>query len=375
VSAARILVVDDDAAVLHTLKRVLEPAYEVCTTNSPLQAAELARAFEPDIAICDVQMPQLSGFDLLDRLRAAAPGVDTILMTGSFSDHDTHLIRALRERAFYFILKPFDRDVLLALVERCAEMRRLRASEFSHLTRMRKELQAAQAFQQAMLAAPHAELPHAGATVDVQCRPCSEVGGDFYDYIVTAEGELAFILADVRGHGVPAALLTATVKTVFRSAILRDEGPAALVAALLGALQFFGDDQFVTAFCGRLDGKSGRLTYVNAGHPAALVFAPGRPPHLLKATAPLISAIFPAESWKDQTAALPDGARLLLHTDGIDGGLNSPDHALVLRAGALVNGEGNGRLALAEFIRDVERTAIEEAWPADDTTVMLISQT
>ena len=137
---SRILIVDDDSKVLRAVERVLERKYEVRSTSVSTEAPDLAAEFLPDVAICDIQMPGLDGFELLDRLRESRPDLDVILMTGSLTDQDRHLIRALKQRAYYFILKPFEREVLLTLLERCLETRRLRLAESDHLDRIEREM-------------------------------------------------------------------------------------------------------------------------------------------------------------------------------------------------------------------------------------------
>ena len=83
----------------------------------------LADEFRPELAIVDIRMPDMDGFELMARLKGRFPALDVILMTGSVDDLDEKLVRAIRSPAFYFIQKPFDRDVLRTLVERCVELR------------------------------------------------------------------------------------------------------------------------------------------------------------------------------------------------------------------------------------------------------------
>jgi len=143
-------------------------------------------------------------------------------MTGSLEDQDEKLIRAIRERAYYFIQKPFDREVLKTLVERCLELRWYREENRRHLQRMESELTEARAFQQGLLPAPEAVID--GVAV---CRyaPCSEVGGDLYDYAVDRSGHTALLIADVSGHGASAAMLTGIVKSAFRSSHVEEYEP------------------------------------------------------------------------------------------------------------------------------------------------------
>src|SRR5262245_38229028 len=124
-SGPRILIVDDEPAMLRSVARILEGTYEIVGAASPREALEIAPAFEPDLAIVDIRMPEMDGFELMERLAGIAPGIDVIVMTGSITEADAKLIRAIREGAFYFIQKPFDREVLVTLVARCLELRRL----------------------------------------------------------------------------------------------------------------------------------------------------------------------------------------------------------------------------------------------------------
>src|SRR5215472_12480162 len=151
-SSWRILVVDDEAGMLRSVERVLSQNYEVSGTRSPGEALALAGTFKPDLAILDVQMPGMDGFELMEHLRALDPDIDVIFMTGSIHELDAKLIRAIRKDAFYFLQKPFDRGVILSLVDRCLELKALDCSNRAHLLRLETELGDARAFQQSILA-------------------------------------------------------------------------------------------------------------------------------------------------------------------------------------------------------------------------------
>ena len=124
-SSWRILVVDDEAGMLRSVERVLGQDYKVASTRSSREAIGLAEEFKPDLAILDIQMPEMDGFQLMEAMQALDPELDVIFMTGSIHEIDAKLIRAIRKNAFYFLQKPFDRGVLLSLVERCLELKRL----------------------------------------------------------------------------------------------------------------------------------------------------------------------------------------------------------------------------------------------------------
>src|SRR6185436_18270623 len=156
-SRPRILVVDDEPGMLRTIERILSTRY-------------------------DVRMPEMDGFALMARLGERQPDLDVIMMTGSTDERDARLIRAIREKAFFFLTKPFDREVLLTLVQRCLEARRLSRENRAHVSRLESELQAAQVFQRSLLPDRTATLD--GFEVSFLYEPCVELGGDFCDYVL-----------------------------------------------------------------------------------------------------------------------------------------------------------------------------------------------
>jgi hypothetical protein len=120
------------------------------------------------------------------------------------------LIRAIKSPAFYFIQKPFDRDVLKTLVERCLELQWRREAHRVHLQHLEDELSQARAFQQSLL--PNREATFNGLSVCSQYLPCSGIGGDLYDYASAEPGQTALLVADVSGHGLQAAMMTSVGK-------------------------------------------------------------------------------------------------------------------------------------------------------------------
>ena len=128
----------------------------------------------------------MTGFEVTRGLKAALPDVNVILMTGNAEEPDENLIRAIDEGAFYFIQKPFDRRVLLTLVNRCLELRRLRGERELFLRRVERELEEARRFQLSLLPPPRFE--RAGVSVAARYIACTELAGDFYDYVEAGDG-------------------------------------------------------------------------------------------------------------------------------------------------------------------------------------------
>jgi phosphoserine phosphatase RsbU/P len=311
-SVPRILVVDDEAGMLRSVERVLHQDYKVATIRLSRDAVQLAREFKPDLAILDIQMPDLDGFQLMEQLQALDPEMDVIFMTGSVHDIDAKLTRAIRENAFYFLQKPFDREVLLSLVQRCLQLRRLNSENRKHLQRMEKELAEARAFQQSLL--PPEQGKVGGISIFAQYIPCSELAGDFYDY-VAAGPDAVVLVADVSGHGASAAMLTGIVKSAFHSASAENYEPASVVDRVASGLRTFSPHQFVTLVCARL--RTGFLDYVNAGHPPGILSSTESCSAALQSTGPMVSPAFRNFVWEQHTIPIKKKHRLVLFTDGI----------------------------------------------------------
>lgn len=312
---ARILVVDDEPGMVRAVERVLGGQHRVAGCHSSREAATVAAEFKPDLCLLDVRMPEIDGFELMARLKADHPGIDIIMMTGSLDDRDQKLIRAIRGRAFYFIQKPFDREVLQTLVDRCLELRWRRRDNRRHVERLEQELREARLFQQSLLPPP--EMATDRIAISSRCISCSELGGDLCDYVAIGPDRVALLIADVMGHGVSAAMLTGVVKSAFRASEREGYEPAVVVKRVQRSLAAFGPDRFVTLIAAVISASDERLVYVNAGHPPGLISAGERPARWLTGTGPLVSPAFPASTWHQATLPLTAGERLLLYTDGV----------------------------------------------------------
>jgi sigma-B regulation protein RsbU (phosphoserine phosphatase) len=369
-STARILVVDDEPGLLRAVDRILGRRYAVTPFESPSAALAAAADIDPDLAILDIRMPEMDGFELLARLREVVPGIDVILMTGSASNPDEKLVRSIRDGAFYFIEKPFDSEVLKTLVDRCLELRRLAGENRRHVRRLEDELSQAQSFQRSLL--PRREMTIAGVELVGRYAPTSELGGDFYDYARAGDAAAALVIADVSGHGVSAAMLTGIVKAGFRAAQAEEYHPVAVVEQVHGALASFGADQFVTLIAARMWPERGVLEYVNAGHPSGLLRGrTGAAPRLLDTTGPIVSPIFRAGAWELAESPVTAGDVLLLYTDGISESRSPADEEFGDErvAAALAAHPDGGAALLDDLLADVRRFSDGRPQPDDLTLV------
>ena len=177
---------------------------------------------EFDLALVDVRLKDGDGYSLCQAIRARRPETDVILITGSISEPDEKLFRSLEEGAFYFLFKPFDRRVLLALVERCLRLQRERETNERYAQALADDLEKARLFQHSLL--PREPVAAAGWRVEGRLLSCDALGGDFY-LAQAVDGGLAFSVSDVVGHGVSAAMYAGMLRSTLDAARRRGADP------------------------------------------------------------------------------------------------------------------------------------------------------
>ena len=184
--------------------------------------------------------------------------------------------------------------------------------------RFEQSLRLANAIQMRMLPSGTVTLPDSAAfALHAHIRPARQVGGDLYDFFWT-DDRLAFCIGDVTGKGIGAALVMAVTKTLFRAHAALQTSPAKLMSAANAHLYEETDPtMFVTAFCGFLDLRTGRLRYSNAGHDRPLIVANGKPVQRLQSKSGLPLGVLHDFSYVVEEITLEPGDALFLYTDGV----------------------------------------------------------
>ena len=123
--AGRIIVVDDEALVLKNLRRILEKSgYIVSTCINPVKALEQIEKESYDIVISDIKMPYMDGLSFLNRVKAVAPEIEVILVTGYASLDGA--VEATKYGAYHYLSKPFTPDQIRMRVESALHDKKLR---------------------------------------------------------------------------------------------------------------------------------------------------------------------------------------------------------------------------------------------------------
>ncbi len=371
--AERILVVDDDAGLRRTLARILEPPYRVEAVAGATEAmARLDKSFA--LALVDVRLQDGDGYSLCKALRERRPDMDVILITGSISQPDEKLFRSLEEGAFYFLFKPFDRRVLLALVERCLRLQRERLAKERYAGVLAADLERARLFQQSLV--PHEPVEGAGWRVEGRLLSCDALGGDFW--LAQPDDGLGLVLAvcDVVGHGVSAAMYAGMLRSTLGAALRRGTAPERVAAELLADADFLAGSTCATMIYGLLD-PDGRVRAFNAGHPPVFRLPAAGAVERLAATGPLLHSVFRDRPMPAQEVAMAPGDRLLSYTDGAYEVRNPADQELGLErledAFAALRGRPAGEVL--DTLMDLVLAHGAGRPVADDVTLVLVERT
>ena len=254
-------------------------------------------------------------------LRPDAKSPDTILIrVGLFA----FIVTALYENIFgvfgpTYSLEPFGFVVLLACLGTVAARRTL--AQEHQLTVIQKELEIAKRIQLSIL--PAAFPASTSFEVAARYLPMTSVAGDFYDFPLATDTEAGLLIADVSGHGVPAALIASMVKLAATSQRGNAAHPSDLLLGMNTALCGNTQNQFVTAAYVYLNASTRELSYSAAAHPPMLLLRRDTVSEVVENG--LMLAAFPSATFQTATRPIERGDRLLLYTDGLVEAANATD--------------------------------------------------
>jgi len=242
--------------------------------------------------------------------------------------------------------------------------------------RMQGELDAAREIQRGILPPPELAPNIFGISSSAILEPAREVGGDLYYFFTLPDGRYAFIIGDVSGKGVPAALFMAVTVTLTRYtlAVERDLGTAlARINALLEAHN--PQTMFVTLFLALYDPASGRLDYANGGHNPPLLVGEGAVTLLEGISGPMVG-VMPDAQYTSFSRTLREGELCLLYTDGVTETVNEAGELYGetrLEAYLAAHGAEHPRELLKGIFADVKLFRGEAA-PFDDITMLAFAR-
>ena len=212
-------------------------------------------------------------------------------------------------------------DMQQSLVKYIEELKKTTAQKAS----IESDLRIASGIQMAMLPKGYPPYPERD-DIDIygQLVSAKEVGGDLFDFFMRDE-KLFFCIGDVSGKGVPASLVMAVTRTLFRSVAAHEALPDRIVTDMNETMAANNEsDMFVTLFVGVLDMLSGRMRYCNAGHDAPILVGSGA--GLLACDSNIPVGVMQDWKYTPQETTIDPGTTIFLYTDGLTEAENK-DHA------------------------------------------------
>ncbi len=327
----KILVVDDEIDLEPLIRQkfrrhIREKTYDFVFAFNGLEA--LARIIEyPEIGVVlsDINMPEMDGLTLLAKLKELKnPGLKTVIVS-AYGDMD-NIRTAMNRGAYDFVTKPVNfEDLEITINKTLEEIMSIRRSmeEHDQLVSIQHDLNVAREIQQAILPKvfPPFPLQH-NFDIYASMIAAKEVGGDFFDFFLIDPNHLGFVIGDVSGKGIPAAIFMAVSRTLIRATGLKGVSASECMRYVNNLLcNESVSSMFVTVFYGILNTATGEVEYVNAGH---------NPPYLLTAsgirkipmTGGVVLGILEDFEFLSKRFTMEPGEKLFLFTDGVTEAFN-----------------------------------------------------
>lgn len=311
----RIIVIDDNANDVQVIRRFLErKGYAVDAATSGEGGLSLASRIAPDAFVVDYRMPGMDGFEVTRQIKSD-PQLQTIpilLLTGA--DAARTVVDGLGAGADDFVTKGSDMEVLLARLRALLRVKRYQDQLRNLNQQITRDLQIARRVQEALM--PPGALCAPRLEIRSSYIPSEVLSGDFYDYF-SQDNFIYIFVADVSGHGLPAAILVALLKSYIHTEVKSGTRLSDLMARLNDFLFTVSlPTQFATAQLFRLDAE-GNLVYANAAHPPFILFRRecGRAV-LHEDPSPLLGAM-PSMQYDERSLKIAPGDTMFLYTDGL----------------------------------------------------------
>ncbi|MCD7815628.1 MAG: SpoIIE family protein phosphatase, partial [Bacteroides sp.] len=323
--AVKILSVDDelDLEVLLTQyfrRKIRKGEYEFHFAHNGLEALQMVlQQKDFDIILSDINMPEMDGLTLLTRINELRNPALKCIMVSAYGDM-SNIRSAMNNGAFDFATKPIDLEDLSRTIEKAIEqINFVRTSQCEHnqLESIKGDLAVAGEIQQAILPSKFPPFPDLVDKLDIfaSMTPAKDVGGDFYDFFQIDADRIGFVIADVSGKGIPAALFMAVSRTLIRSTGLRGIPSHECISYANRLLCNESlDAMFVTVFYGIYTISTGVIDYTNAGHNPPYLLRRNNVVEALPLSQNFIVGVFDDFVYTNSTLKLEPGDAIILYT-------------------------------------------------------------
>lgn len=377
---AKILVVDDEPDILDLVElSIASEGFDVIKATNGEEAIQQAERESPQLILLDISMPGMDGFETLEALREnpETEAIPVILLTARAQISDK--LRGISSGAEDYITKPFNPSELIERVKSSLKDPEPSGGRVETLknwsgeiTQLAQHLEAASEIQQALLPKESPSSP--GLDIAGDHQSSLNVSGDFYDFIALENGQLGIAIADIKGKGIPAALLMVMARTALRIAARELKPPH---ETLKKVNDFLADeteaDMFATMVYAVVNPRTRAFAYSNGGHNYPVLARADGNLRYLKRGGPLVGS-FPEAQFETETIHLETGDRILLYTDGAADMLNEQGEpfgedrlADIVQSGSNMDAE-----ELCGAVRQQLNRYNPDPNPADDMTIVAV---
>lgn len=345
ISQCRVLVIDDALSTQKLIAAYLSTAglYKFEFAGNGRDALAKVEAFEPDLIILDIVMPEMDGYEFCRHLRARPQTADIPILVETALETLFDRTAVFQAGATDLVTKPLHGAELKARVRLHLEKRLLIESLQGFRRTMQTELDVARQMQENLLpnaAAIDSIGRSSGIHIRSHFQPSAELGGDLWVVQPLGEGLAGVAIVDFSGHGLSASLNTFRLHTMMSTSSPQPRDPADYVTALnFQLVDLLPTHQFATMFYAVIDTNREIMTYVAAGSPCPII---GTPDVRVLDVCGLPLGITRKAQYVNQRVAFPAGSFLLLYSDALS---ETPD-----LAGDCLNGD-----RLVELVRECRK--------------------
>ncbi len=312
-----VLCIDDSRLSRAFIQKTLTPVNIIVdTAENGFEGLKKISAGGYDLILVDIIMPEMDGFEFLKEFRSIKTRefIPVIFMTGL--DDLKSKIRGLNIGADDYLIKPLNENELVARVISLLRLKDANSELYQKNELIKRELEAAKKIQEYIIPSDFSYIEY--PKISGVYNPIDDIGGDFFDCIKINENRTSFLIADVTGHGIPAALVMTMSKMLFSIYADKFQGSAGLLSEvnrhLRGTLL---DTQYITAFYLLYDNDLKKLTYTNAGHTRALYYQASKERVIALDTFGLFLGITDEVDYEEKSLTVGSGDRLFIYTDGL----------------------------------------------------------
>lgn len=323
----KILVVDDEPDLESLIrqkfrKQIREDLYSFVFAQNGVEAlTRIEEHSDVSMILSDINMPEMDGLTLLLKLGELNNPALKAVIVSAYGDME-NIRTAMNRGAFDFVTKPIDfNDLELTINKTLDQLQVVKQSMLEHeqLVAVQRDLNIATRIQLSIL--PQTFPPFPGRTefeIYATMIAAKEVGGDFYDFFFIDNERLAFVIGDVSGKGVPAAIFMAVSRTLLKAVAAQVVNPGECLRRLNAMLIPESEAaMFVTIFYGVLNTRTGDIQYSNGGHNSPYVIRKDGTVTEIEQSGGLLIGMLPDLEYDVKKLHLDPGDSIFMFTDGV----------------------------------------------------------